>query len=72
MPNQPIYDPSPFAPGTHGCHEALHMAAVLMEMVDERLCQHPAIQLRLEWAKKADAARVALFELYQDIGREHC
>jgi len=72
MPNQPIYDPTPFAPGTHGCHEALHMASVLMEMVDERLCQHPAVLLKPEWRNKAEAARDLLMELYQDIGREHC
>ena len=65
-------DPSRFTPGTHGCHEALHIASVLMEMVDERLRQHPAVLLKPEWRNKAEAARDLLMELYQDIGREHC
>ncbi len=61
-----------FVPGTFGCHEALHMASVLAEMVDERLCEHPAIQLQPEWRAKADAAATALFDLYQMIGAKHC
>ena len=65
-------DPTRFAPGTHGCHEALHMASVLMEMVDEQLCEHPAVKLKPEWLRKAEAACELLMELYQDIGREHC
>ena len=64
--------PDKFVPGTFGCHEAMHMASVLAEMVDERLCEHPSIQLCKEWSEKAEAARSALFDLYQAIGREHC
>ena len=60
-----------FAPGSFGCHEALHMASVLAEMVDERLCQHPAIAARKEWVAKANLARSTLHELYQTIGQEH-
>lgn len=60
-----------FSPGTHGCHEALHVASMLMEMVDEYLCGHTAIRLRPQWQAKADAARDALFDLYQGIGAEH-
>ena len=60
-----------FAPGTFGCHEALHMASVLADAVDEQLCDHLAIKLRADWLAKADAARDALFDLYNAIGREH-
>lgn len=60
-----------FAPGTFGCHEALHMAHVLAETVDERLCEHPAVQLVTEWKALADRAAEALHDLYQAIGVQH-
>ena len=60
-----------FGPGTLGCHEALHMAAVLLEMVDERLCQHPAVESIPAWRNMADSARDTLAALYAAIGAEH-
>jgi hypothetical protein len=60
-----------FAPGTQGCHEALHMAHVLAEMVDERLCEHPAVRMDPEWKALADRAAEALHDLYQAIGARH-
>ncbi|MDK1489401.1 hypothetical protein QN219_04935 [Sinorhizobium sp. 7-81] len=60
-----------FAPGTHGCHEALHVASMLGDFVDERLCNHPAVLLNPEWYRLASAAQDALFELYQAIGSAH-
>ena len=64
-------DPKHFAPGTFGCHEALHMASVLAEMVNASLCQHPAVEANSEWLELATAASAALHELYQKIGRAH-
>lgn len=53
-----------YAPGSFGCHEALHTASIIMDMIDERLSQHPAIVGRPDWRVKADAAHQALFDLY--------
>ena len=64
-------NPALFTPGTFGCHEALHMANVLGELVDTRLCEHPAVQQRPEWAALAEQASTALHDLYQAIGAEH-
>ncbi len=64
-------DRAAFAPGTHGCHEALHMALMLAELVDTRLCQRPAIALRPEWEELATRAMGSLHELHQAIGAEH-
>jgi hypothetical protein len=64
-------DPALYAPGTHGCHEALHMAYVLAELVDRQLCTHPAVALRPEWRALAEKACDALNDLYQAIGRDH-
>ncbi|MBF0353825.1 MAG: hypothetical protein HQL43_01135 [Alphaproteobacteria bacterium] len=59
-----------FAPGTFGCHEALHMASVSLEIVDRHLLEHPAIALKPEWFALAEKAHQALFDLYQAIGGE--
>lgn len=60
-----------FKPGTFGCHEALHMASVVGDMVDTQLLSHPAIIANPEWFAKAEAAAKACYDLYQAIGAEH-
>ena len=62
---------STYRPGTFGCHEALHMASVARDFVEEHVCNHPTIGLNPEWQALADKACEALFELYQAIGKEH-
>ena len=41
------------APGSFGCHEAMHMAMVLAEMVDRQLVNHPAVQHNPDWCHAA-------------------
>jgi len=60
-----------FAPGSHGCHEALHVSSMLGDLVDERLCDHPAVLMVPEWYAIAERAQKALFDLYQAIGTAH-
>ena len=60
-----------YRPGTFGCHEALHMASVARDFVEEHVCNHPTIGLNPEWEALANKACEALFDLYQAIGREH-
>jgi len=60
-----------FAPGSHGCHEALHMASFFAAAVDSNLCDHPAIAQNPAWMDLAQDAADALFKLYQAIGNEH-
>ena len=60
-----------YQPGSYGCHEAMHMAFVLQELVARQLLEHRAITSRPEWAKLAQTAFDTLFELYQAIDREH-
>jgi hypothetical protein len=60
-----------FAPGSFGCHEALHMALVLSELVAERLGEHPAVRRDPAWKALADRASDALYDLYQAIGADH-
>jgi hypothetical protein len=60
-----------FCPGSHGCHEALHAASIFMEMVDRRLCDHPAVLANPDWYALAHRAMEYLFQLYQSIGSVH-
>ena len=60
-----------YAPGSFGCHEALHMASVAADIVDRTLLEHPAIAAMPEWKTLADKAHQALFDLYQAIGEKH-
>jgi hypothetical protein len=67
----PAKPSTPYAPGSYGRHEALHLASVFYDIVAQHLAAHPAIKRDGEWAKLAEAASSSLFELYQAIGREH-
>lgn len=64
-------DKEAYAPGTYGCHEALHMASFLCDAVDVELCEHGAIKLNPEWARLAEGARAKLQELYNLIAEAH-
>lgn len=52
-------------------HEVLHTTSIFMEMVEEKLLEHPTIQGNPVYRYYADTAVVALNELYQVIGRDH-
>ena len=63
-------DPN-FTPGSFGCHEALHVAYMLGEMVERYLVDHPSIQQDPAWLAKATLAMNTLGDLYQSIGEHH-
>jgi len=58
-------------PGSYSCHEALHMAAFIMNTIDQELVDHPAIAANEEWHVMARTAADKISELYQAIGRAH-
>lgn len=60
-----------YAPGTFGCHEALHVTSVAMDMVDGHVLEHPAIIANPEWYRLAAEAHGTLFALYQAIAEQH-
>ncbi len=63
--------PENFFPGSFGCHEAMHLASVFRDIVEQHLVDHPAIKANPEWSALADEAMSALFRLYQAIAEEH-
>ena len=60
-----------YAPGGHGCHEAMHSASIVLDLVDQHLVHHPAIAANEEWFRLASRASEALFNLYQAMGSAH-
>lgn len=59
------------APGTPGCHEALHLAHVFVGLIDRELLNHPAVLLNPDWYARVSRACGELADLYQAIGAEH-
>jgi len=60
-----------YAPGSCGCHEALHMASFLGSAISHELLEHGAILADAQWFALAERAASALGELYQAIGGKH-
>jgi hypothetical protein len=49
-------------------HEAMDRAAMLTDMVDSYLIQHPVFKAEKEYAKKVEKAAMLLAEAYQIAG----
>lgn len=65
------FDEAGFGPGTLACHEGLHAASIVLDMVERQLMDHPAVVVNKDWYAQAAAAHHHLFELYQAIGGAH-
>lgn len=60
-----------FAPGTAGCHEALHTAFLCREMVGNHLAAHAAVLASPAWFRQAARIGEAIDALLQDIRTHH-
>ena len=60
-----------YRPGSVGCHELLDRAALLTDLLERHVLEHPACIANPEWYALAEQAAAALRELYQRIGAEH-
>ncbi len=60
-----------YRPGSTDCHELLDRTALLSDMLERYLLEHPACVSNPGWYGLAEQAATALRELYQQIGGEH-
>lgn len=60
-----------YRPGSAGCHELLDRTALLSDMLERYLMEHPACVANPDWYVLAEQAAAVLRELYQQIGGEH-
>lgn len=62
---------SKYRPGSVGCHELLDRTALLSDMLERYLLDHPACVANSGWYTLAEQAAATLRELYQQIGGAH-
>jgi len=60
-----------YGPGSFGCHEALHMANVILGMMDRELVGHPTILANQEWYARARKIQDELYQLYLKMAEVH-
>jgi len=60
-----------YRPGSAGCHELLDRTAMLANIVESHILEHPACVARPDWYQLAQQAVAALNDLYQQVGGEH-
>jgi hypothetical protein len=60
-----------YRPGSAGCHELLDRTALLADLLERQLVEHPACIAKPQWYLLAQQAAGALHELYQQVGAEH-
>jgi hypothetical protein len=60
-----------YRPGSFGCHELLDRTALLADLLQKQLLDHPACVANPAWYRLAEQAASALHQLYQQIGAEH-
>jgi hypothetical protein len=60
-----------YKPGSFGCHELLDRVALLGDLVEQQVLDHPACVQNREWFALAEQAAVVLRELYQQVGAMH-
>lgn len=62
-----------FKEGTFGFHELLDRASLFSELFRSWICEHPSMRVAKNPKIRSKAAKIqdALWELYQEIGRNH-
>lgn len=60
-----------FGPGSFGCHEALHVTQVLVDMIERELLSHSAVLLNPSWYRQVREAQARLRSAYTSVAEEH-
>ncbi len=60
-----------FGPGSFGCHEALHVTQVVVDMIDRELLSHSAVLLNPFWYGKVREAQASLRSAYNAVADNH-
>ncbi|RVI34235.1 hypothetical protein [Sinorhizobium meliloti] len=57
-----------YGPESFGCHEALHVTNLILDLIERELTSHGAIVQNAEWYAHVRRAQDELAALYQKIG----
>ena len=60
-----------YNPGSFGCHELLDRTALVVDILERHVVQHPTCVQKAEWFALAREASTILNRLYKEIGCEH-
>jgi hypothetical protein len=60
-----------FGPGSFGCHEAMHVTDLVVDLIERQLVQHSAVILNPFWYAQVREAQALLYRAYSAAAAEH-
>lgn len=60
-----------FGPGSFGCHEAMHVTQLVVDMIERELLSHSAVLLNPHWYGKVREAQASLRRAYNAVADNH-
>ncbi|WP_188408459.1 hypothetical protein [Agaricicola taiwanensis] len=60
-----------YGPGSFGCHEALHVTNLVVELMERELAGHGAVLLDAFWYGKVREAQALLYSAYSQVAQVH-
>ncbi|MFD1328861.1 hypothetical protein [Mycoplana ramosa] len=60
-----------FGPGTFGCHEALHVTHLVVDLIERELVGHSAVLLDPAWYQRVREAQALLYTAYSAAAQVH-
>jgi hypothetical protein len=60
-----------FGPGSFGCHEAMHVTQLVVDLIERQLVQHSAVLLNPVWYPQVREAQALLYRAYSGAADEH-
>lgn len=60
-----------YGPGSFGCHEAMHVTQVVVDLIEQELLSHSAVLLDAFWYGKVREARTLLRSAYNHVAQVH-
>lgn len=60
-----------FGPGSFGCHEAMHVTQLVVDLIERQLVQHSAVLLNPVWYAQVREAQALLYRAYSGVADEH-
>lgn len=60
-----------FGAGSFGCHEALHVTHLVVELIERELLSHGAVLLNPFWYGRIREAQALLHNAYSTVSQDH-
>lgn len=60
-----------YGPGSFGCHEALHVTNLVVDLLERELAGHGAVLLDAFWYGKVREAQALLYTAYSQVAQVH-